>query len=554
MERRHLGIVAAVAIVIVLLVGPGLPGLGYSQHGASAPRATSVQSPIAVASAPSILPPGGDFPTYLGNIQRDGTPSHEQIISSTTAATLRPLWTFTESGALESQAIVVGGVVYLGSLNGYEYAINSLTGAQIWATFLGQDTQDAGCGTTALGIVSSPTVSGSTLFLYGGDAKFYAVNVHSGNVAWSVQIGNLSQGYFGWGSPLIRGGYAYLGVASRCDKPLVPGGLVQISLTSHKVVSFFNTTAPGLVGSSIWSSVSVNTTSNTLFATTGNQNGTYPRGLGEAILALNATTLQLEHYWQIPINQSIGDSDFGSTPTLFTPKGAPAMVAAVNKNGIAYAWYQSNLTLAWELNVSSGITVSSMAWSGLHLYVMGSTTVIRSHSYASSVRELNPTTGQVIWQDGLTTPHTGYASPLWVNAALVVAENQTVEVLNAMNGKVLATLLVNGSIESPPTVSRGELYVSTGHDHLYAFDLNLTLHSTEAPILGGAAPLTENFTLSVQGGLPQYSYNWSFGDGNYSSAADPTHTYAASGNYSVLVTVTDLAGSTVSVRMTVDAT
>jgi outer membrane protein assembly factor BamB len=554
MEHGSLGIAAAAAIVLVLLLGPAFPTTGASSGHENPPPSAPRQPPVSLASAPALLPPGGDFPTYLGNIQRDGTPQHEQLITAATAATLHPLWNFTASGAFDAQAIVVGGVVYLGNLDGDEYALNSLTGAQLWSTYLGQDTQDPGCGTSALGIVSSPTVSGNNLYLYGGDANFYAVNIHTGKVAWSAQVGNLSQGYFGWGSPLVRGNYAYVGIASRCDKPLVPGGLVQISLASHKVVALFNTTSPGLVGSSIWSTPSFNSSSNTLFATTGNQNGTTPRGLGESILALNATTLQLEHYWQVPVNQTVTDSDFGSTPTLFTPKGGPAMVAAVNKNGIAYAWYQSNLTLAWELNLSSTTTISTMAWSGLHLYVMGPTTVIRSHTYPSSVRELNPKTGQVIWQDGLSIPHTGYASPFWVNSALIVAENQSVEVLNAMNGKLLASWLVNGSIESPPTVSRGEVYVSTGHGHLYAFDLNLTLLPAESPIVGGPAPLTENFTLTVQGGLPQYTYNWSFGDGNYSSAADPIHTYAAAGSYSVLVTVTDLAGSTVSARMTVDAT
>ena len=38
---------------------------------------------------------------------------------------------------------------------------------------------------------------------------------------------------------------------------------------------------------------------------------------------------------------------------------------------------------------------------------------------------------------------------------------------------------------------------------------------------------------------PQYSYFWDFGDGNTSTSADPTHTYAADGVYIVVLTVTD---------------
>ncbi len=39
------------------------------------------------------------------------------------------------------------------------------------------------------------------------------------------------------------------------------------------------------------------------------------------------------------------------------------------------------------------------------------------------------------------------------------------------------------------------------------------------------------------------SYAWAFGDGATSTAASPTHVYAASGTYQVTLTVTDNAGS-----------
>jgi outer membrane protein assembly factor BamB len=544
--RRLAGLsstVGSLVVIAVLLQGGWIPsGLPSSGGGAASPATPPL---LTSASAPTILPPGGDTPTYLGSVQRYGTPQLEQLINASDAASLRPLWTFNETGSIESQPIVDRGVVYLGGVNGYEYAINSLTGAMIWQTFLGQATGDVGCGTTPLGIVSSPTVSGNTLLLYGGNDSFYDLNAVNGHVLWDVPVGSASQGYFGWGSPLVFKGYPYVGVASRCDKPLVPGGLLQISLSAHKVVNFFNTTAPGLVGNSIWSTPSLNATSNTIFVTTGNQNGTDPRGLGESIISLNATTLQMLHYWQVPAAQAVVDSDFGSTPTLFTPKGSPAMVAAVNKNGLLYAWYQSNLSLAWERNVSSGTTVTSASWSGSHLYVLAPATEIGANAYSSSLRELNGTTGAIIWQDGFSIPHSGYASPLWVRGTVIVAENQTVQIVNGVNGKVLETLSVAGSIAAPPTVSRGELYVDTGFGHLYAFDLTLQVKPSVSVPEGGEAPLIEDFTPGVQGGLPQYSYNWSFGDGSYSDVATPNHTFTSPGTYTVSLTVIDLAGTKV---------
>jgi outer membrane protein assembly factor BamB len=551
--RIVIGAVASLIVAVMILQSVAGP---VAAPSAAAPDG-AVLTPL--TAPPAILPPGADWPTYQGSILRDAVPQHEVLINQSNVGTLRQLWEDNDSGAgYESESIVANGVVYEGSINGYEYAINSLTGGVIWSTYLGQDSVDPACGSTPFGIISSPTVSGGTIVLYGGDSRFYDLNTANGHILWSVPWGNDSQGYFGFGSPLVYNGYAYVGVASRCDFPLVPGGLIQISLATHEVVRFFNTTSDGALGDSIWSTPSLNISSNTLFVTTGVPNGTganpLPRGIGEAIVELNATTLKMLRAWKVPVPQLVVDSDFGSTPVLFTPSNGHAMVAAANKNGWVYAWYQSNLTLAWKQNISLPYLVSNLAWSGSHLYVMGGVTKIGTMTYNSSVRELNPLTGAVIWRDGFNVKHSGYSSPLWVNAALIVAENQSVHILNAYDGATIAVLNVSGNIEAPPTISRGELYVGTGFGHLYAFDLGMTVNATALPLSGGPAPLTENFTATVAGGLPQYTYLWDFGDGGTSALADPSHVFLTAGTYDVLLTVTDLAGTSVSSEITITAT
>lgn len=52
--------------------------------------------------------------------------------------------------------------------------------------------------------------------------------------------------------------------------------------------------------------------------------------------------------------------------------------------------------------------------------------------------------------------------------------------------------------------------------------------------------LSVSFTNNSAGGS---SFLWDFGDGNTSTLANPTHTYAASGNYSVTLTVTNSCGT-----------
>jgi PKD repeat protein len=68
----------------------------------------------------------------------------------------------------------------------------------------------------------------------------------------------------------------------------------------------------------------------------------------------------------------------------------------------------------------------------------------------------------------------------------------------------------------------------------------------------GAAPLAVAFTGS--GTDPDgtiASYAWTFGDGGTSTLQNPSHTYAAAGNYSATLTVTDNAGATGSAAVSI---
>lgn len=72
------------------------------------------------------------------------------------------------------------------------------------------------------------------------------------------------------------------------------------------------------------------------------------------------------------------------------------------------------------------------------------------------------------------------------------------------------------------------------------------VHPAAAPTVGWTvsptvptAGVSASFFSSVSGGTPPYSYAWAFGDHGTSTAADPTHTFAKAGSYSVWLNVTD---------------
>jgi PKD repeat protein len=98
-------------------------------------------------------------------------------------------------------------------------------------------------------------------------------------------------------------------------------------------------------------------------------------------------------------------------------------------------------------------------------------------------------------------------------------------------------------VRTSGTVSRFDLIPPQG---ILLVDASRTLStltlSAQGNVTRGTAPLTVTFTATPLGGLPPYSYAWSFGDGASSSLPGPAHSYSAAGNYTATLTVRDSGG------------
>ena len=84
-----------------------------------------------------------------------------------------------------SQAIV-GGVAYVGSWDGYEYALNVSTGAVLWKAYLGVTHGESDCNPQTAGVsaaASSPAVPSTS---GAGTRHWYALNATTGAVRWRV--------------------------------------------------------------------------------------------------------------------------------------------------------------------------------------------------------------------------------------------------------------------------------------------------------------------------------------------------------------------------------
>ena len=108
--------------------------------------------------------------TFRADLQHTGVYATESAPSLTV---LR--WKFHTGGPVNSSPAVSAGTVYVGSSDGFLYALDQDTGSLHWKF------------KTESRVASSPAVSGSLVYFLSYDSNFYAVNADSGTLKWKFK-------------------------------------------------------------------------------------------------------------------------------------------------------------------------------------------------------------------------------------------------------------------------------------------------------------------------------------------------------------------------------
>ncbi len=416
---------------------------------------TSTTSTPAVAATAKAAATTQDWPTYLHDAARSSS-SGDTTLTTANVQYLQQKFAAVTGGSIASEPAIVSGVAYVGSWDGYEYALNANTGAVIWKTFLGT-INDPVCVPPTMGITSSPTVLNGVVYVGGANnsnnqEQWYALNASNGAVLWSVPtgLGTQAGGYYNWSSPLIitdpadSQPYAYIGLASVCDAPLIQGQLLKVSLATHQVVGTANMVPNGQVGGGIWTTPTYDASTNKIFVSTGTLN-LYSQTLSQAVVSINATTMAIVDHWQLPFEAAVSDSDWGTTPTLTTNSNNDQLVSLANKNGILYTLNRNNMAAGpiWQAQIAYGgdcptcgdgsIASGTFANNTLY-YAGGSNTDANGVGHGGSVTAFNPGTGAVLWRHETNSPVLG--SIISDNGLIFDAQGQVVEALNAATGAV----------------------------------------------------------------------------------------------------------------------
>jgi outer membrane protein assembly factor BamB len=111
----------------------------------------------------------GDWLSFRGNPQLTG------VATAELPENLELLWAFETEDAIESTAAIAAGTVYVGSLDGYLYAINLENGGLKWKYQVSSE------------IKSSPTVFGNVVYFGDGMGVFHAVDAQTGESRWTFE-------------------------------------------------------------------------------------------------------------------------------------------------------------------------------------------------------------------------------------------------------------------------------------------------------------------------------------------------------------------------------
>ncbi len=118
---------------------------------------------------------------------------YEKVLNSANVSRLVQDWTFHTGGYIAASPVVASGVVYITSTDTHLYALDAISGKQLWTS--GADEGEA-----------SPAVANGVVYIGSEDNYVYALDARSGKQLWSYKTEN---GIFG--SPSIANGIVYVG-------------------------------------------------------------------------------------------------------------------------------------------------------------------------------------------------------------------------------------------------------------------------------------------------------------------------------------------------------
>lgn len=470
------------------------------------------------------MAPVEEWPTYghdYGN-QRYVT---SDSINTRSVGRLVPIYvvqTGISEGSFESTPIVADGVLYVSTPFDGVMAVNARTGETLWRRPAIAGRFRLCCGPANRGVAIT-----RDLVLIGQlDGVLVALNRWTGRVEWARAVANNADGASITMAPLIRDNMVFIGVAGSefgvrgslaaydaqngafrwrwyatdpahwfGDSPRLKtdGGIATVDASSRLRRLFAESWKHG--GGGIWTTPAFDTTTHSLFFTTGNpwpdETGLQRPGdnlFTDSIVALDASTGRLRWYFQ-QTPHDVDDLDAASPPVLLNAvNGVGAnvrAVAEVGKNGTLYVLDRATgelLRRTENLATISGETETPRSWKGgatwspasfdptlgylvvtcaQHLvHEVGSRTSRSRGSLRNSdwdagygiVSAVDVNTGRIVWQDRFNQGLVGGSTSTRGGVTFVGEGTGYLDALATRTGERLWRFQTGAGVNAPPVV------------------------------------------------------------------------------------------------------
>jgi outer membrane protein assembly factor BamB len=434
---------------------------------------------------------------------------------------LRPAWTFTptpeKADAFSASPTVVDGVVYVGSWNGFFYALDAHSGKLIWkfqvdcqnsVLVLPWPPQCVPAGTlpperstTDGGLITSSAAVIDNNVYFAGGKTLYSLNAKNGKLRWKrVICGNpnalkncttdAKDPTRIFSSPAVSDGLVFIGHAVD-GAPGYRGGFEAIDAATGKLRWRFEVDPSGtnLGCGSVWSSAAVDTKHRLVFFGTGDCHEDATPPYHEAVIALEARTGQLRWVYR-PRTMDKCDFDFGASPNIIDLANS-RYLGIGGKDGTYYVLHRLTGQFVWKKNVVFGGFIGGFfggaAFDGQHIFsatgVGDFNPVTKTFLCSSdprdavqepSIHALNAAPNavkRIFWQNsgnhsfGATSLSDGvvFSGLVGLPPTTGLNEPPALKAYDARSGALLHTFPMLGSVNSAATPVGKMLFVTSGN-------------------------------------------------------------------------------------------
>ncbi len=487
--------VCAVALAVVI---PSLAAAQSSKLAANKP---------AKAKTAANGQGAADWPMYGRDLAGSHYNPNEKQLTPASVGRLKVKWIFETGGDVSSQPTVVGGVVYFGSWDGKQYAVDAKTGKKLWEFETGYPSR------------SGAAYADGVLYFADAGGRMFAVDARSGQKLWQVKIDPHPMN-IATSAPIYYNGRVYIGVSSREEVVMMGnpkyecctfrGGVAAFDAKTGQQVWRFYTVKEepkeqgkdkfgrrifGPSGVGVWSTVAIHPQEKRLYLTTGDDYTPPESNMSDAIVAIDLDTGKLIWSYQATAGDTWNgncfgkvydkacgpDHDFGTIPIMFKGAGGKRLLGAGQKSGWFYAVDPKDGKLAWKTQVGPGGMLGGIefgaATDGERVYA-----AISNHPKQGSVSALDGATGKILWQT-LSPDNKSNFGPITVTGTgdnrLVFAgsSGNFIRAYDAKSGKILWEHDTGGAVGGGPTVVDGVLYVGSGYQSLRVGKANNKLYA-----------------------------------------------------------------------------